>query len=142
MSLWGAPILFVKKKDGTMRMCIDSRQLNKLTVTFLGHVASAKGTRVDARKIEAHMLIQPESGKEFVAYSDAFHIILGCVLMQDGKVVDYASQYHPSKANVVVDALSRRAMSDLRAMFACLSLFDDGSLLAELQVKPTWIDQI
>ncbi|XP_052882210.1 uncharacterized protein LOC128290552 [Gossypium arboreum] len=27
-------------------------------------------------------------------------------------------------------------------MFACLSLFDDGSLLAELQVKPTWIEQV
>ncbi|XP_052484854.1 uncharacterized protein LOC128039954 [Gossypium raimondii] len=33
-------------------------------------------------------------------------------------------------------------MTDLRAMFARLSLFDDGSLLAELQVKPTWIEQI
>ncbi|XP_016681369.1 uncharacterized protein [Gossypium hirsutum] len=33
-------------------------------------------------------------------------------------------------------------MTDLRAMFARLSLFDDGSLLAELQVKSTWIEQI
>ncbi|XP_052874646.1 uncharacterized protein LOC128280510 [Gossypium arboreum] len=33
-------------------------------------------------------------------------------------------------------------MTDLIAMFAELSLFNDRSLLAELQVRPTWIDQI
>ncbi|GJU01158.1 putative reverse transcriptase domain-containing protein [Tanacetum coccineum] len=31
-SLWGAPVLFVKKKDGSFWMCIDYRKLNKLTV--------------------------------------------------------------------------------------------------------------
>ncbi|GKB60795.1 putative reverse transcriptase domain-containing protein [Tanacetum coccineum] len=31
-SPWGAPVLFVKKKDGYFRMCIDDRELNKLSV--------------------------------------------------------------------------------------------------------------
>ena len=158
---------------------------------------------------EAPVLTQPTCCKEYVIFSDASLNRLGCVLMQEGKVVAYASRqlkpheknypthdlelaaivfalkiwrhylygekcfiyidhkslkylpsqrelnlrqrrwmelikdydcvidYHPGKANVVADALSRKTIQTLRTLNAQLSLTDDGTVVTELIARPS-----
>ena len=50
--------------------------------------------------VETPVLTQPTSGKEYTLYSDASGISLGCLLMQEGKVVAYGSrQLKPREQN-------------------------------------------
>ena len=163
---------------------------------------------------EAPVLTQPTCGKEYVVFSDASLNGLGCVLMQEGKVVVYASKqlkpheknypthdlelaaivfalkiwrhylygekcfiyndhkslkylpsqrelnlrqrrwmelikdydcvidYHPGKANVVADALSRKTIQTLRTLNAHLSLTDDGTVVIELIARPSLLNRV
>ncbi|GJT46958.1 putative reverse transcriptase domain-containing protein [Tanacetum coccineum] len=70
-------------------------------VQFLRHVINGNGIHVDPSKIEATLkdklcnapiLAFPDGPKDFVVYCDASGIGLGCVLMQRGKVIAYASR--------------------------------------------------
>ncbi|EOX99662.1 Uncharacterized protein TCM_008395 [Theobroma cacao] len=75
VSSWGASILFVKKKDGPIRLCIDYRvfrpYLDKFVIVFIDNI-----------------LVYLRRG--YIVYFDASRVRLECVLMQHGKVIVYA----------------------------------------------------
>ncbi|KAA3484221.1 reverse transcriptase [Gossypium australe] len=127
--------------------------------------------KIKALLTEAPILVQPEPGREFVVYNDASMNGLGCLLMQEGKILtDHKSlkylmtqkelklrqrrwlelikdyelviDYHPRKANVVTDALSRKSLFALRTMNTRMALLNNGSILAELRARPLFLQEI
>ena len=58
------------------------------------------------------------------------------------KDYDCVIDYHPGKANVVADALSRKTMQTLRTLNAHLSLTDDGTVVTELIARPILLNQV
>ncbi|GJZ42864.1 putative reverse transcriptase domain-containing protein [Tanacetum coccineum] len=83
---WGAPVLFVKKKDGSFQMCIDYRELNKLTIKNRYPLS-----RIDDLFDQlqgASILALPEGSENFVVYCDASRKGLGAVLMQRKKEIN------------------------------------------------------
>ena len=58
------------------------------------------------------------------------------------KDYDCVIDYHPGKANIVADDLSRKSIQTLRALNAHLSLSDDGTVMAELIARPSLLNQV
>ena len=56
------------------------------------------------------------------------------------KDYDCMIDYHLGKANIVVDALSRKTMPTLHVLNAHLSLTDDGTVVTELIARPSLLN--
>nr|AAQ56348.1 putative reverse transcriptase [Oryza sativa Japonica Group] len=111
--------------------------------------------------VSAPVLILPDQTKDFQVYCDASRHGLGCVLMQEGrrtwleliKDYDMSIHYHPGKANVVADALSRKSYCNaLCTEGMCkelqqelehlhLGIVEHGYVVA-LEAQPTLVDQV
>ncbi|KAL0409677.1 UNVERIFIED_CONTAM: Transposon Tf2-11 polyprotein [Sesamum radiatum] len=149
ISPWGAPVLFVKKKDGSMRLCVDYRQLNRITIknksgywqlrieegsipkTAFRTRCAQSFEELKRRLTSAPILALPSGDGGYVVYTDASRQGLGCVLMQHGKVIAYASrQLRPHEMNYPTHDLEWQP-------------FIGGDLLlATMQVKPSLKDKI
>nr|GEU94217.1 putative reverse transcriptase domain-containing protein [Tanacetum cinerariifolium] len=126
---WGAPVLFVKKKDGSFWMCIDYQKLNKLTIEKVIAYASCQ-LKIHEKNYTTHDL---ELGVVVFALKIWRHYLYGtkCTVFTDHKSLqhilnqkelnmrqrhwlellsDYDCEihYHLGKVNVVANALSRK----------------------------------
>ncbi|KAG8492999.1 hypothetical protein CXB51_010290 [Gossypium anomalum] len=157
---------------------LNSVNVNSSYESFLGHVASAEGIRVDPNKILSIVSWKPPKNvsefKNFLGlagyyqrFVKGFSMIASLMtrlfqkevkfewtdkcqqsfdrskaLLTEAPHYDLVIDYHPRETKVVADALSRKSLFALWALNTQLSLSDDGSVRAELKVRPTFLQQI
>ncbi|GJZ59849.1 hypothetical protein Tco_0615665 [Tanacetum coccineum] len=111
-SPWGALVLFFKMKYGSFRMCIDYRELNKLTVKNHYPLSRIDDLFDQLQGSSVYSKIDLRSGYHQlrVCEKDISRRRLGLVMVIRKLLSDYDCEirYHPGKANIVTDALSRK----------------------------------
>ncbi|XP_058784020.1 uncharacterized protein LOC131658779 [Vicia villosa] len=205
VSPWGAPLLLVKKKDGSMRLCVDYKQLNKVTIKnkyplpriddLMDQLVGASVfSKIDLRSGYHQIKVKDEDVQKtafrirygnyeysvmpfgvtnapgvfmeymnriFHEYLDQFVVVfIDDILIYSKsepehsdhlrtkelnmrqrrwlellKDYDFGLNYHPGKANVVADALSRKTLHMSAMMVKELELieqFRDMSLICEV----------
>ncbi|XP_038892579.1 uncharacterized protein LOC120081622 [Benincasa hispida] len=201
VSPWEAPVLFVRKKDDTLRLCIDYKQLNKRgsSGSISWAFVSAEGISVNTQKTEAIVKWErPTTVSEIrsflglVGYYRRFvkgfskialpltkltkkgvrfewslecehsfqklkgRLVSAPVLTLPIPDYDCSIEYHPVKANVMANALSRKSsgpkaiiglirgtlLQKFRNSRTALSVEPSGGMIATFQIRPTLVENL
>ncbi|GJX19972.1 putative reverse transcriptase domain-containing protein [Tanacetum coccineum] len=125
VSPWGAPVLFVKKKDGSMRLCIDYRELNRITVrnrsgyhqlrvkeqdvsktTFRTHYGHYEFLVMSFRLTNALEVFMDLMNRVFHEYLDRFVI----VFIDDILVYSKMREEHEDHLRIVLEILRQKKL--------------------------------
>ncbi|XP_042432602.1 uncharacterized protein LOC122019171 [Zingiber officinale] len=114
VSPWGAPVLFVKKKDGSMRLCIDYRQLNALSVRDSDIQKTAFRTRYGHYEFlvmpfgltNAPAVFMDLMNRVFLELLDQFVI----VFIDDILIYSRSEEEHGRHLRIVLEALQRERL--------------------------------
>ncbi|KAL0298738.1 UNVERIFIED_CONTAM: Retrovirus-related Pol polyprotein from transposon [Sesamum radiatum] len=145
-SPWGTPLLFVKKKDGRMRLRVDYRQSNRVTVK----------NKYSLPRID-DLLDQLKGATTFsnidLREEHEQHLRIVLQILKEKELYAKLSKW---KVNVVADALSRKSSNilarlgshnqtlllEMRSMNTKLEVDQVAGLLAALELKYDFVDHI
>jgi len=116
-SAYGAPVLFVPKSDGSLRMCIDYRALNKLTLkAFNTHIGKFEWRVLPFGLCNAPAIFQATMNRVFAGQLNRFV----CVYLDDILVYSRTEAEHIKHLRIVLDVLRRH---DYKAKLAKCEFF-------------------
>ncbi|GJT67829.1 putative reverse transcriptase domain-containing protein [Tanacetum coccineum] len=116
-SPWGAPVLFVKKKDGSFRMCIDYRKLNKLTIKnryplpriddlFDQLQGSSVYSKIELRSGYHQLRVRDEDILKTAPYLDKFMI----VFIDDILIYSKTKEEHDAHLTLILELLKKEEL--------------------------------
>ncbi|XP_074267064.1 uncharacterized protein LOC141590366 [Silene latifolia] len=158
VSPWGAPVLFVKNKDGSMGLCIDYRELINVTIKNRCPLPQIDGLFDELSGARIFYKINLRSGYHQLRIKNEDIPKTAFRTRSSGFCLEIVASlslwsYFYGKANAVADALSRKSVHALctamSRMKLCeevekmtISMIKKGDTIGDLTIKPELYDEI